>query len=110
MRKNVKLYVKSTVWTEGIVIVFCLLLIFIGGINIRLFQMCCVKGFWNWKVSDPLTVRLNMKKGAPLWIDRELRSASSSYSILLLIMIVTHNKKASVGLFEMYAVGTHQKD
>lgn len=63
-----------------------------------LHYILCIKFKPQRKGSRPFERESQTKYGnaAPLWIDRELRSAGSSHSILFLIIIITYKEKKSV--------------
>lgn len=92
---------KIIVWSEIIITDWFLK----REINNGLLQMCCVLHYIlcikfkpQCKGSRPFESESQTKYGnaTPLWIDRELRSAGSSHSILFLIIIITYNEKKSV--------------
>lgn len=64
---------------------------------VALHYTLCIKFKPQRKGSRPFKRETQTKygKAAPLWIDRELRSAGSSHSILFLIIIITYNEKKS---------------
>lgn len=105
MRKKFKLKMKIIVWSEiGIIIGIITDSFLKREINNGLLQMCCalhytlcIKFKPQCKGSRPFKRESQTKygKAAPLWIDRELRSAGSSHSILFLIIIITYNEKKS---------------